>query len=81
MTYPCPRCGHQCNSRDYARRHCTPWRIAKRSGYRTDGERHEAARGKVEESRRAEIAKMGGNAGGKGNRKPSLRGRLRRERE
>jgi len=58
----CPKCGADCASEQWAMKHCTPWRVAKRTGYRTDSERHVEARKKVPARRRKQIAALGGAA-------------------
>jgi len=58
----CPKCGADCGSEAWAMKHCTPWRIAQRTGYRHDGDRHAEARLKVPARRRRQIAKLGGAA-------------------
>lgn len=58
----CPRCGEPCVSETWAKDHCKPSRIAKRTGYRTDSKRHRAARYKVPKQERIAIASMGAYA-------------------
>lgn len=58
----CPGCGADCASEAWALKHCTPYRIAKRTGYRADSQRHIEARLKVPARRRTQIAKLGGAA-------------------
>jgi hypothetical protein len=60
--FACATCNKVVSSEAYARRHCDPSRVAKRTGYRTDPDRHKAAREKVPPKRRAAIAAAGGAA-------------------
>ncbi len=62
MKIVCARCGAHCASEAWASAHCKPSRVALRTGYRTDSERHVEARKKVPARRRRAIALLGGEA-------------------
>lgn len=59
-----PRTKSAAAEREYDRtkRKDTPWRKARRTGYRTDSTRHQLARFKLSASRRKAIARKGGTA-------------------
>jgi len=62
MMPPCPRCGTPCASEQGARRHCSPARLARRTGYRTDSLRHREARFRVPAAVRRAVARLGAEA-------------------